>query len=832
MTTNSMKFSRQLTIALSVSAFFLLTFFDTAKAQSPNIYAQVGYPVGTSSNATAYGNSTYLVLGGYSGNSNRLYASSDAISWHLVNTSGLATKQFNAMAVGANLFVIVGQDGSIQSSPDGITWTSRTSGTTNHLYRVYFFNSKFYTVGNSRTLLTSSDGITWTTISFNVGTATDNFFSLSYGNGVFVIGARNNGGAYAYVYRSTTAANNSWSVKGYDYFNYESVNRIEFLNDKFWMFTVGQVMYTSSDGISWSNITPSVTVTNPDLSTDVFGSGCQIFNALWDGTKYYFYGSSHYFLGYGSTFTSTNGTAWTLLPRTAYIVPQESEIVNGLFFINGNEGFVTSTDGLTYAHSGATFTDVTKTTNKYIGAGYAGDIGVLYNSTDFLNWTARSGSETAQLFSIATSGSTTLAGGFYKLYKSTNDGDSWSNVYTSSNHETFIAMAYGNSRFVSSGWDDDGSFIRYSTNDGTSWTTASTAPVSFLKMKYVNGRFFGMGTDNNTYEGSLYYSADGITWSDITPTTAYKVAYFKDVVFDGNAYHVLGVEAVYDNTAGYNLPTQFFTLSTTTPQTAASWANKATCSNTPDGAKLGGDYDQGTLSYDGTKFIGGVSDITTGRDYIIYSTTGASWTAVPQDSYSTFVSSVIVGAKVRMIGKGNAFYTASFSALPVSWGSFTAQWQGSNAVLKWTTHEEKNCEKYEVEYSLDGRTFEKVGSTKAKGNSTTSTAYQFSFQPTGSNTYYFRIKQIDIDGNASYTTVAILHSMRSAIASVFPNPAENGRINLKLMQSTVVLLLSPDGKVIFNGLLSEGQHQFNVEGKAKGIYMLRAGTEILRVVVK
>lgn len=185
-----------------------------------------------------------------------------------------------------------------------------------------------------------------------------------------------------------------------------------------------------------------------------------------------------------------------------------------------------------------------------------------------------------------------------------------------------------------------------------------------------------------------------------------------------------------------------------------------------------------------------------------------------------------------MLGRGNSFYTASFSALPVNWGAFTAQWQRSDALLKWTTHEEKNCKRYEVEYSLDGNIYEKAGSIKAKGNSITSTAYQFSFQPTGGSTYFFRIKQIDIDGNASYSTVAILHSLKSAMASVFPNPAENGKINLKLMHSTVVLLLSPDGKVIFNGLLSEGQHQFNVEGKAKGIYMLRAGTEILRVVVK
>lgn len=828
-----MKAHRSYLLITSLVLFNLFSICNFILAQAPNTYAQVGYPVGTSSNATSYGNSVYLVLGGYYNNSNRFYSSANATNWNLVNTSGLAAKQFNAMAFGANLFVIVGQDGTIQSSPDGITWTTRTSGTVNHLYRVYFLNSKFFAAGSNRTLLSSTDGITWTIITFSVGTATDYFFSVSYGNGVYVLGARSSGGAYAYAYRSTTATNNSWSVKGYDYFNYESVNRIEFLNNKFWMFTVGQVMYTSSDGITWSNITPSVVVTNPDLSTAAFGNGNQIFNAVWDGTKYYFYGSSLYWQGYGSTFVSTNGTAWTLLPKSAYIVPQESEIVNGIFFVNGNEGFVTSSDGLTYAHSGASFSDVVRTANKYIAAGYIGNDGVLYNSTDFFNWTSRSALGTAQVFCIATDGNTTLSAGFYKVYKSTDEGDSWTTAYTSSTiHETFYTMAYGNSRFVASGWDDNGSFIRYSTDNGTSWITASTDNVSFVKIKYVNGRFFGMGTDNNTYEGILYYSIDGITWTDITPSTAFTVGYFKDVVYDGSAYHVLGVEFVYDSGAGYNVPSQFFTLSTTTPQTAASWGNKATCSNTPEGAKLGGDYDQGTLTHDGSKFIGGVTDLTTGRDYIIYSTNGASWTAMPQDGYSVFVSSILVGAKVRILGRGNSFYTASFSALPVNWGSFTGQWQNSNAILKWSTIEEKNCERYEVEYSKDGRTFDPIGTLKAKGNSITATQYQFNYQPNGSSVYYFRIKQIDIDGNFTYSTVVILQSQKSAIASVFPNPADNGKINLRLTQSNVVLLLSPEGKVIFNGRLNEGQHQFNVEGKSKGIYLLRAGTEVLRVVVK
>ena len=62
---------------------------------------------------------------------------------------------------GNPLFVSVGYSGTILTSLDGISWTSRTSGTTNTLYGITYGNSTFVTVGYSGTILTSSDGTSW-----------------------------------------------------------------------------------------------------------------------------------------------------------------------------------------------------------------------------------------------------------------------------------------------------------------------------------------------------------------------------------------------------------------------------------------------------------------------------------------------------------------------------------------------------------------------------------------------------------------------------------------------------------------------------------------------
>ena len=87
------------------------------------------------------------------------------------------------------LFVAVGDNGTILTSPDGTTWTQRTSppgpfGARVHLYDVTYGNGLFVTVGGDNgTILTSPDGTTWA--KRNSGTSND-LYGVTYGNGLFV----------------------------------------------------------------------------------------------------------------------------------------------------------------------------------------------------------------------------------------------------------------------------------------------------------------------------------------------------------------------------------------------------------------------------------------------------------------------------------------------------------------------------------------------------------------------------------------------------------------------------------------------------------------------
>jgi photosystem II stability/assembly factor-like uncharacterized protein len=72
---------------------------------------------------------------------------------------------------GAGVFVAVGEDGTIISSPDGVTWTPEVnpSGSTSTLEDVLYANGIFVAVGRGSQLVTSPDGHTWTKQTYDQG---------------------------------------------------------------------------------------------------------------------------------------------------------------------------------------------------------------------------------------------------------------------------------------------------------------------------------------------------------------------------------------------------------------------------------------------------------------------------------------------------------------------------------------------------------------------------------------------------------------------------------------------------------------------------------------
>ena len=78
-----------------------------------------------------------------------------------------------AVAFGGSQFVVVGEGGAALTSPDGITWTTRNSGTTRNLRSLAFSNGTFAASGGGRFSNAPPNSVSHSTAMVNVVTTVD-----------------------------------------------------------------------------------------------------------------------------------------------------------------------------------------------------------------------------------------------------------------------------------------------------------------------------------------------------------------------------------------------------------------------------------------------------------------------------------------------------------------------------------------------------------------------------------------------------------------------------------------------------------------------------------
>src|SRR6185295_8753975 len=100
---------------------------------------------------------------------------------------------------------------------------------------------------------------------------------------------------------------------------------------------------------------------------------------------------------------------------------------------------------------------------------------------------------------------------------------------------------------------------------------------------------------------------------------------------------------------------------------------------------------------------------------------------------------------------------------------------GNNAQITWITTAEVNVSRYEIEASVNGSPFVKIG-TVSSLESSFPTRYTFQdLQPNKTGVRFYRLKMIDKDGSFSYSFVRNLKfsDLKFGLVNIFPNPAVN-----------------------------------------------------------
>ena len=280
-------------------------------------------------------------------------------NWHPRNSG--VNNVLNAVGYGNGMWVVVGNEATLLSSPDGLTWTAHNPGIAYALNSIVFANNLFAVVGESGTILTSPDGLNWTA---RPSGTSDLLYDVSYGGGKFI---------------AVSAA--------------------------------GTVV-TSISGISWTAANGS----NPNVYGVAYGNGKYVsvggyYTVYWD--PFFFI---PYYTYYAVTYQSADGLTWSATSSGQSVMFSDVAFGNGKFVAVGDAGtLITSTDGLNWTRSSVPATEflwnVAFGNNTYVVVG--GQQGGIYTSTNSVNWVARNSGATNGLFNVGYGNGTFMAVGQY-----------------------------------------------------------------------------------------------------------------------------------------------------------------------------------------------------------------------------------------------------------------------------------------------------------------------------------------------------------------------------------------------------------------------------------
>ncbi|MCE7042811.1 ice-binding family protein [Dyadobacter sp. CY312] len=171
------------------------------------------------------------------------------------------------------------------------------------------------------------------------------------------------------------------------------------------------------------------------------------------------------------------------------------------------------------------------------------------------------------------------------------------------------------------------------------------------------------------------------------------------------------------------------------------------------------------------------------------------------------------------------------AALPVTLTSFTVKKdEGQKAILSWTTTAETNSDRFEVQHSMTGKVWKKLGTVTANGESSMMMSYAFTDEIPGNGNNLYRLKMIDRDESFSYSSIRSVAFSIAVKMIIYPNPAID-LLTLEvddMSQIRQIQLNDVTGKTMYikakTGLQNLSAH-LDVKDLPAGIYLVRITSE-------
>jgi photosystem II stability/assembly factor-like uncharacterized protein len=403
-----------------------------------------------------------------------------------------------------------------------------------------------------------------------------------------------------------------------------------------------------------------------------------------------------------------------------------------------------------------------------------------------------------------------------RIYRTTDGGTTWTQVYTTSG----AWFNFADNLSATELWaqsDPIGGFFHIvkSTDGGATWSLATNPPAPSAGAAGANNCYYRIG--NTLWFGE---STANKVWKS---TNGYNGPWTSGTATVNNVGTIAFSSASGPGVAG------FWTITTSVNRTTdggATWTNQ----NTTIGNVHGLEY------VHGTNYVWAAT--TTG--IFQSSDNGATWVANTRPASVTAVMN-----SVRFYGDANIGLCGGVGGVllkstlppvvPVELTSFVASVIDGNVNLNWTTASEINNKGFEVERSINNVDFGVVGYVNGNGTTTEIKNYSFTDRGLAQGNYYYRLRQIDFNGQSEYSNVVaveISSPVEFSLNQNYPNPFNPSTvINYSLAEAgnvkmAVYNLLGQEVANLMNGYMEAGKHtlSFDASNLPSGTYIYKIET--------
>ncbi|MCC6323538.1 T9SS type A sorting domain-containing protein [Candidatus Nomurabacteria bacterium] len=245
-----------------------------------------------------------------------------------------------------------------------------------------------------------------------------------------------------------------------------------------------------------------------------------------------------------------------------------------------------------------------------------------------------------------------------------------------------------------------------------------------------------------------------------------------------------------------------------------------------------------TLYYEDSTFSGITNPYIDTSNLFLARYNGTDWVTASGGTKGVTVNTINGTVSLTNVSAFGLFTFGSNNreqSLPVKLIKFDAEVISGKVVLNWTTATEINNDRFEIERSINGIDFEKIGMVKGSGTCNQILQYKFIDNQLIKYKTFYRLKQVDYNGEFEYSVIKKVdyESIVSSKLIVYPNPTTGLVIVTGGEEETIFQFCNFYGQII----KESDQKNIDLSGYCPGIYFIRikddrGSTPTVKILIK